>query len=81
MKLLAYRRYLVLLQLPIRHLVRPHSDRLIRERHSIRPIRHLSAQCRPRLHESGGSTERTEAGLKILERLIAEIEVGARREE
>ena len=74
-------RHLILLQLPVRRLVRPHPDRAIGERHPIRPIRHPAAKSSARLHESGRRTERTETRLEILERLIAEVEVRVRREQ
>src|SRR3954465_8670340 len=75
------RRDLILLQLSIRRLERPHPDRPSRERHPVRPVRPPAAQRRSRLHESRRRAERTEAGLKILERLIVEVEVRVRREE
>src|SRR3954469_13278858 len=60
------RRDLILLQLSIRRLERPHPDRPIRERHPIRSIRHPTTQRRPRLHKRRWSAQRRETGLEIL---------------
>ena len=74
-------RNLVLLQLPVRCLEGPDSQRAIREGHPIVTVGHAATQGGSRLREPGRSAEWSETGLKILERLLAEVEVRVGREE
>jgi hypothetical protein len=55
---LPLRRHLKLLELPVRRLVRPHPERLLRERRAIRPIDHSPALGLPELDEAAKHSKR-----------------------
>ena len=69
------RRDLILLQLAIRHFVRPGPQNLLRKSNDVHAQSHAAAQTLRRLNERLRRAQRPEAGGEILQRLLAEVAV------